>query len=113
MDELGEFKFWTPKCNILVKHAFMVLLVPNKIMILSKIRDGQNNEVWYLKTLLKLRALALVHTKKKKKKKRFITFTHFCSKTTHISPSIIPCMYKIATVIMYIYTITVTFYLIF
>ena len=80
MDELGEFKFWTPKCNILVKHAFMVLLVPNKIMILSKIRDGQNNEVWYLKTLLKLRALALVHTKKKKKKKGSLLLHIFAQK---------------------------------
>ena len=41
----------------------MDLLVPNKIMILSKIRDGQNNEVWHPKTLLKLRVLTLVSAK--------------------------------------------------
>ena len=39
-------------------------------------------------------------------------FTHFCSKTTHISESITPYISKNATVIVHVYTITVAFYLI-
>ena len=39
-------------------------------------------------------------------------FIHFCSKSTHVSPSIILCISIIATVIVHIYTATVTFYFI-
>ena len=39
-------------------------------------------------------------------------FTHFCSKTTHISEFITPYISKNATVIVHVYTITVAFYLI-
>ena len=38
-------------------------------------------------------------------------FTHFCSKSTNISPSIILCISKIAIVAVYIYTIIVAFYM--
>ena len=41
-----------------------------------------------------------------------VNFTHFCSKTTHISGFIILYISKNATITIYIYTITVAFYLI-
>ena len=40
-------------------------------------------------------------------------FTYFCSKFTYINPSIIMCISIIATVIVYIYMVTVVFYFIF
>ena len=40
-------------------------------------------------------------------------FTHFCSKSIHISPFILLCISIIAIVTMYIYTVIVAFYLIF
>ena len=40
-------------------------------------------------------------------------FTHFWSKSTHSSPSILLCISIIALVTVYMYTVTIAFYLIF